>query len=54
VQRLHANDIRRIFGRTLPVLIHELEYYEEIAAQNLRANPSGAVPDGFVRWCRGE
>lgn len=53
VQRLHASDMTRIFGRTVPVLIHELEYYEEIAAQNLRANPPGSVPDGFVRWCRG-
>jgi hypothetical protein len=54
VQRLHAGDIERIFGKTLPVLIHELEYYEEIAAQNLRANPPSAVPGGFVQWCHGE
>jgi len=54
VQRLHAGDIDRIFGKSLPVLIHELEYYEEIAAQNLRGNPPGIVPDDFVRWCRGE
>jgi hypothetical protein len=54
VQRLHTTDIERIFGRPLPVLIHELEYYDEIAAQNLRANPAGVVPDDFVRWCRGE
>jgi hypothetical protein len=52
VQRLHADDIGRIFGKTIPVLIHELEYYDEIAEQNLRANPPAAVPDGFVRWCR--
>jgi hypothetical protein len=54
VQRLHAADIIRIFGKPLPVLIHELEYYDEIASQNLRANPPGVVPDDFVRWCRGE
>jgi hypothetical protein len=54
VQRLHAADITRIFGRPLPVLIHELEYYDEIASQNLRANPPGVVPDAFVRWCRGD
>ena len=27
VQRLHGTDIERVFGRALPVLIHELEYY---------------------------
>jgi hypothetical protein len=54
VQRLHANDIVRIFGKPIPVLIHELEYYDEIADQNLAANPPGVVPEGFVRWCRGE
>jgi hypothetical protein len=43
----------RIFGNPLPVLIHELEYDDEIAAQNVRANPPGVVPDGFVRRCRG-
>jgi hypothetical protein len=54
VQRLQRGDVERIFGRAIPVLIHELEYYDEIAEQNLAANPAGVVPDGFVRWCRGE
>jgi hypothetical protein len=54
VQRLHQGDIERIFGKPIPVLVHELEYYEEIASQNLDANPVGVVPDDFVRWCRGE
>jgi len=54
VQRLHQGDVERIFGRPIPVLIHELEYYDEIADQNLAANPPTVVPDGFVRWCRGE
>jgi hypothetical protein len=55
VQRLHLDgDIERVFGRTLPVLIHELEYYEQIAIQNLAANPDGVVPAGFVAWCSGE
>lgn len=53
-RRLHGNgDITRIFGRPIPVLIHELEYYETIAAQNLAANPPGLVED-FVRFCRGD
>jgi hypothetical protein len=55
VRRMHRNgDVEQIFGRTIPVLIHELEYYDEIAAQNLAANPVGVVPDQFVAWCRGE
>ena len=54
VQRLHQGDIGRIFLRPLPVIIHELEYYDEIARQNVAANPPGLVTDEFVRWCRGE
>jgi hypothetical protein len=55
VRGLHEDGvIERVFGRQLPVLIHELEYYDEIADQNLRANPPGVVPEDFVRWCRGE
>jgi hypothetical protein len=55
VRRLHRDgDIERTFGRSIPVLIHELEYYEQIASQNLAANPPGIVPDDFVRWCHGE
>ena len=37
------------FGKTIPIIIHELEYYDEIARQNERANPSDAVSD-FVTW----
>ena len=53
VRRLHADNIARVFGRAIPVLIHELEYHEGIARQNLEANPAGVVPDDFVSWCRG-
>lgn len=50
---LHAEGvIETVFGRPLPVLVHELEYYEEIALQNLRANPDG-LADDFVRWVAG-
>jgi hypothetical protein len=38
-----------IFGRAIPVLIHELEYCDEIAEQNVRANPDG-LADDFARW----
>jgi hypothetical protein len=49
-QELHAEGtIARVFGRPIPVLIHELEYYDEIAEQNRRANPDG-LADDFARW----
>lgn len=49
-QQLHAEGtISRIFGRPIPVLVHELEYYDEIAEQNRLANPGG-LADGLVRW----
>lgn len=49
-QQLHAEGtITRIFGRPIPVLVHELEYYDEIAEQNRLANPGG-LADGLVRW----
>jgi hypothetical protein len=54
VRRLHAaGDVVRLFGRPIPVLIHELEYYEAIAEQNIAANPPGLVDD-FARYCRGD
>lgn len=39
------------FGKELPVLIHELEYYDEIAEQNIRANSEELVSE-FAEWCR--
>jgi hypothetical protein len=52
VQRLHDEGVvERTFGRPLPTLIHELEYYDEIAEQNERANPDGLAAD-FARWVR--
>jgi hypothetical protein len=41
--------IATTFGRPIPLLIHELEYYEEIAEQNRRANPDG-IADAFADW----
>jgi hypothetical protein len=50
VRDLHADGvIERTFGRRVPVLIHELEYYDEIAEQNQRANPDG-LADAFAAW----
>lgn len=52
VKELHdVGEIARLFGRPLPVLIHELEYYEEIAEQNEAANPPDLVAS-FTRWIR--
>jgi hypothetical protein len=44
-------DIARIFGRSIPVLVHEVEYYDAIAMQALAANPPG-VADEFIAWVR--
>jgi hypothetical protein len=53
VRDLHDSGfIRSQFGKDVPVLIHELEYYDEIAKQNLAANPHH-IMDGFVRFCIG-
>jgi hypothetical protein len=35
----------------VPVLIHELEYYEQIARQTEAANPPG-LADDFAAWVR--
>lgn len=45
--------MERLFGAPLPILIHELEYYDAIAEQTERANPPG-VADAFARWVRAE
>jgi hypothetical protein len=50
VQELHASGlIAQRFGRPIPVLVHELEYYDEIARQNTLANPDG-LADEFAGW----
>lgn len=53
VQDLHSSGVvEQVFGRRIPVLIHELEYYDEISEQNREANPQGLVDD-FARWVDG-
>jgi len=50
IQRLHdQGDVQRVFGRTVPLLIHELEYNDEIAEMNKAINPVGSVRE-FVAW----
>jgi len=52
VKNMHATgELVRLLGRPVPVLIHELEYYDEIAVQNEAANPPG-LADAFIRWVR--
>ena len=54
VQELHKSGfIKEQFGKEIPILIHELEYYDEIAEQNLKANPLELSDelDDFVRFC---
>jgi len=49
-RRLHQEgEIVAIFHRPIPVLVHELEYYDEIVEQNRSANPPVLV-DEFARW----
>jgi len=38
-----------VFGGPIPIVVHELEYYDEIAAQTERANPPGLAGE-FVEW----
>jgi hypothetical protein len=50
VRRLHDGGvIERSFGRPVPAVIHELEYYDEIADQNRAANPPELIAQ-FTRW----
>ncbi|MBD5519130.1 MAG: DUF4303 domain-containing protein [Lachnospiraceae bacterium] len=51
VKELHESGfIKEQFSKEIPVLILELEYYEEIAEQNLKANPAETVKE-FVKFC---
>ena len=54
VREIHAEKVLpKKFGKELPILIHELEYYDEIARQNIEAN--GELLDAaFVHFCTGE
>ena len=50
VQELHDSGvIEQIFARRIPVVVHELEYYDAIAAQNREAN-GPALASGLVNW----
>ncbi len=52
VQQVHRNQLTEAaFGTPVPLLIHELEYYQEIARQNVQANGIEITRD-FVNWIR--
>lgn len=40
-----------VFGRPVPIVVHELEYYDQIATQTTQANPPGLAAE-FVAWVR--
>lgn len=51
VKELHSSGfIKEQFGKAIPVIIHELEYYDEIAKQNIEANSYELVEE-FVDFC---
>ena len=53
VKKLHSSGfIKEKFGKEIPIIIHELEYYDEIAEQNIEANGLELVQD-FVDFCYG-
>lgn len=52
VQELHSSGfIQKTFGRDIPILIHNLEYNNEIAELNMLANCSDSIRE-FVRFCK--
>lgn len=51
VKEIHKEKVlTKKFGHELPILIHELEYYEKIAIQNEKANGK-YLPKEFVDFC---
>lgn len=50
---IHATGIiEEMFGTKIPIIVHELEYYDKIAEQAERCNPPGIAAE-FVAWVRG-
>jgi len=50
VQDIHQSGLLvDLFARPIPVIVHELEYYEAIADQNVAAN-GPALAAGLVSW----
>ncbi|MBY0413989.1 MAG: hypothetical protein K2Q18_07480 [Bdellovibrionales bacterium] len=52
--RLHEDGvIKKALGREVPILLHELEYYDRIAEQTKKANPARLAND-FYNWVMGK
>lgn len=52
VKEIHQSGLlTQKYGKEIPILIHELEYYDEIAEQNIEAN--GKLVEEFVNFCNG-
>ena len=52
VQRLFAEGvIAGTFGKNIPVLVHELEYYDALLSWTERANPE-SLADEFLNYWR--
>jgi hypothetical protein len=52
VTELHDQGaVVRLFGRPVPILVHEIEFYDEIANQTERCNPPGLAAE-FADWVR--
>lgn len=53
VKEVHQKKIlTEQFGEELPIIIHELEYYDKIAENNMEAN-GDILDEGFVDFCIG-
>lgn len=53
-RRLHDDDVvLAALGRTVPVIVHELEYDDSDVQRTIAANPPGAA-DGFAAWVAAE
>lgn len=53
VKEIHQTGIlKKKYGKEIPIIIHELEYYDEIAEQNIEANGRNILAD-FVDFCIG-
>lgn len=49
-RRLHDEGVVvEVFGRSIPIVLHELEYFGAIVDANRAANPRGLIDD-FERW----
>jgi hypothetical protein len=50
--KLHASGtVVDVFGRPLPIILHDLEYNNQIADKTENANPPG-LADEFISWVR--